>query len=96
LPFPSPVHVPDSGIEPVSPAWQADPLSQSCLGSPDGAVISSQWSRVLLGRQILHHGAAWEALMVAVISSQWSIFTVALLLWLTLKSQNETQAGSAV
>ena len=34
LPFPSPGYLPDPGIEPASPAWQADSLSLSLLGSP--------------------------------------------------------------
>ena len=34
LPFPSPGDLPDPGIEPVSPAWQADSLPLSHLGSP--------------------------------------------------------------
>ena len=33
LPFPSPGDLPDPGIEPVSPAWQADSLPLSHLGS---------------------------------------------------------------
>ena len=34
LPFPSPRHLPNPGIKPVSPAWQADSLLLSHLGSP--------------------------------------------------------------
>ena len=34
LPSPSPGELPDPGIEPTSPAWQADPLSLSHTGSP--------------------------------------------------------------
>ena len=34
LPFPSPGDIPDPGIEPVSPALQADSLPLSHLGSP--------------------------------------------------------------
>ena len=34
LPFPSPGHFPDPGIEPVSPAWQADSLPLKHLASP--------------------------------------------------------------
>ena len=34
LPFPSPRDLPDTGIEPMSPAWQVDSLPQSHLGSP--------------------------------------------------------------
>jgi len=33
LPLPAPRDLPDSGIEPTSPAWQADSLSLSPLGS---------------------------------------------------------------
>ena len=33
LPFPSPGDFPDPGIKPTSPAWQADSLSLSHLGS---------------------------------------------------------------
>ena len=33
LPFPSPGNLPDSGIEPTSPAWQADSLPLSHQGS---------------------------------------------------------------
>ena len=34
LPFPCPGDLPDPGIEPESPAWQADSLPLSHLGSP--------------------------------------------------------------
>ena len=34
LTFPSPGDLPDSGIKPVSPAWQADSLPLCHLGSP--------------------------------------------------------------
>ena len=34
LPLPSPEHLPNPGIKPVSPAWQADSLPLSHLGSP--------------------------------------------------------------
>ena len=33
LPFPSPGDLPDPGTEPLSPAWQADSLPLSHLGS---------------------------------------------------------------
>ena len=33
LPFPSPRNLPDPGIEPVSPAWQANSLPLRQLGS---------------------------------------------------------------
>ena len=32
--FPSPGNLPNQGIEPMSPAWQADSLPLSHLGSP--------------------------------------------------------------
>ena len=34
LPRPSPEDLPDPGIKPASPAWQADSLPLSHLGSP--------------------------------------------------------------
>ena len=34
LPFPSPGHLPNPGIDPKSPAWQADSLPLHRLGSP--------------------------------------------------------------
>ena len=34
LQFPSPGNLPDPGIEPMSPAWQADSLPLNHLGSP--------------------------------------------------------------
>ena len=34
LPFPSLGNLPDQGIEPTSPAWQADSLPLSYLGRP--------------------------------------------------------------
>ena len=34
LPFPSPANLPDPGIEPVSPAWQANSLPLSHVASP--------------------------------------------------------------
>ena len=39
LPFPSPGELPDQGIEPTSPTWQADALSSEPPGKP-----SSQWN----------------------------------------------------
>ena len=45
LAFPSPGYLPDPGIEPASPAWQADSLSLSLLGSPcnnDSAMKSNE------------------------------------------------------
>ena len=47
LAFPSPGYLPDPGIEPASPAWQADSLSLSLLGSPwnnDSAMKSNELS----------------------------------------------------
>ena len=38
LPSPSPGKLPDPGIEPTSPAWQADPLSLSHMGSQGKSV----------------------------------------------------------
>ena len=46
LPCPSLGDLPDPGIEPVSPAWQADSLPPSHLGSP------SSWSLPLLNNCI--------------------------------------------
>ena len=40
LPFPSPSNLPDPGIEPVSPAWQAGSLPLSHLGNPGGFIGS--------------------------------------------------------
>ena len=34
LPFPSPGYLPDPGIKPKSPAWQADSVPLSHQGSP--------------------------------------------------------------
>ena len=34
MPFPSPEDLPDPGIEPGSPAWQADSLSTELQGKP--------------------------------------------------------------
>ena len=36
LPFPSPGDLPNTEIEPMSPAWQADSLGLSYQGSPEG------------------------------------------------------------
>ena len=38
LPFPSPGHLPNPGVEPMSPTWQVDSLSLSHLGSPTDAI----------------------------------------------------------
>ena len=38
LPFPSPVNLPNLGIEPWSPAFQADALSSEPPGNPDHVV----------------------------------------------------------
>ena len=42
LPFPSPGHLPDPGIEPASPAWQADSLLLSHLRNPGNMIRSHQ------------------------------------------------------
>ena len=42
LPFPSPGDLPEAGIKPVSPAWQADSLPLSHLGNPNGAFETHQ------------------------------------------------------
>ena len=42
LPFPSPRDLPDPGIEPRSPALQADALPSELLGKPFNVVISPQ------------------------------------------------------
>ena len=42
LPFPSPGDLPDPGIEPGSPAFQADALTSEPAGKPHFSVISSQ------------------------------------------------------
>ena len=39
LPFASAGDLPDPGIDSVSPAWQADPLPLSHLGSPNTIVF---------------------------------------------------------
>ena len=44
LPVPSPESLPDSGIESVSPAWQADSLPLSYLGSPNRTNIREKKS----------------------------------------------------
>ena len=41
LPFTSPGDLPDPGIEPVSPAWQAGSLPLSHLGSPGDSVVKN-------------------------------------------------------
>ena len=38
LPFPSPGDLPDLGIEPAPPAWQADSLPLSHQGNPKGDI----------------------------------------------------------
>ena len=39
LPFPSPGDLPNSGIEPASPAWQVDSVLLSHLGSPATSLL---------------------------------------------------------
>ena len=39
LPCPSPRDLPDPGIEPKSPAWQADSLPFELQGSPEGMAV---------------------------------------------------------
>ena len=41
LPFSSPRDLPDPGIEPMSPAWQADSLPQRHQGKPKSAMFAS-------------------------------------------------------
>ena len=51
LPFPSPGHLPDSGIEPRSPVLQADALPSEPPGKPIRADTSSLMSIVREGRK---------------------------------------------
>ena len=48
LPFPSPGDLPDPEFKPTSPAWQADSLTLSYLGSPDMAFLELKvsWGEV--------------------------------------------------
>ena len=39
LPFPSPGDLPDPGIEPGSPAWQAGSLLTELQGKPDKMIV---------------------------------------------------------
>ena len=48
LPFTSPGDLPDPGIEPLSPAWQAGSLPLSHLGSPAGHYEIQKERRFLL------------------------------------------------
>ena len=51
LPFPSPGDLPNSGIEPESPALQADALPSEPPGKPmegEGAIISFDFYNILL------------------------------------------------
>ena len=41
LPFPSPGDLPDPGIVPVSPAWQADSLPAELQGKPKNTGVGS-------------------------------------------------------
>ena len=54
LPFPSPGDLPEPGIKPVSPAWQADSLPMSYLGSLlSGTPVPHQWHtacRTVIGK----------------------------------------------
>ena len=60
LPFPPPGDLPDSGIEPASPAaWQADSSPLSHLGSP-GALNPEQISRGACSTPILLKGKGIE------------------------------------
>ena len=47
LPFPSPGDLPDPRIKPVSPAWQADSLPLSHLGSP--------WNVEIITKKKIYH-----------------------------------------
>ena len=50
LPFASPGDLPDPGIEPESPAWQADPLPLSCQGGPYSHLLGTRYRpRPVLG-----------------------------------------------
>ena len=52
LPFPSPGDLPDPGIEPKSPTWQADSLPLNHQGSPSWALgrdKNSAWLKVWPG-----------------------------------------------
>ena len=45
FPFPFPGGLPNPGIEPVSPAWQADSLPLSHLGSPLNRIVTTVLQR---------------------------------------------------
>ena len=53
LPFPSPGDLPDPGIGPASPAWQADSLPLSHLGSQ-----GEERNTGLLCSRVKHRGRA--------------------------------------
>ena len=48
LPFPSPGDLPNPGIEPVSPALQADPLPSQSSGKPKSELLVAQPCPTLL------------------------------------------------
>jgi len=58
LPFPFPGDIPDPGIEPVFPAWQAHSLPMSHLGSP-------LFSSPSLAGRCHQHISAWLAIRTA-------------------------------
>ena len=56
LPFPSPGDIPNPGIKPRSPAWQADSLPSEPQGSPssDGEAPSTALPFYVSNKQICH------------------------------------------
>ena len=58
LPFPSPVDLPDPGIEPGSPTLQADSLLTKPLGKSLGCTVinyDTMWQYWHLGREMIYN-----------------------------------------
>jgi len=69
LPFPTPGHLPDPGIEPASPEWQADSLPLSHLESPDYFKIRCQsvrcwdFKNIFVMSLVLMSGYCWSQII---------------------------------
>ena len=76
LPFPSPKDFPNSGVEPISPAWQVDSLSH--LGSPRGQLFLPSRQGARCSRHAVT--LVWEG-PPASMGAQVSVIATALPAW---------------
>ena len=69
LPFPSPGDLPDPGILPTSPAFQADALTSEPPGNPPYIMVGRLYVLLSLGQSFIFHKASLVAQTVKKLSA---------------------------